>query len=53
MSDGNEMAQLEVKLTLDTEEGKGYLYEEYVLIKEGDNWKIYGWMPAASSETGE
>ena len=51
VKDGKEMAQLEVRITMDTEEGKGYLYEEYVMIKEGDNWKIYGWMPAEGNQT--
>ena len=46
--DGNEMAKLEVRITLSGDKDKGYLYVDYLLIKEDDQWKIYGW---ANSET--
>ncbi len=46
--DGNEMAKLEVRITLSGDKEKGYLYVDYLLIKEDDQWKIYGW---ANSET--
>ncbi|MBR4514581.1 MAG: hypothetical protein IKO61_06810 [Lachnospiraceae bacterium] len=56
-ADGNEMAKLEIKCTLKTEDGKGYLYLDYLLIKENGRWKIYGWEPSNvgqsnSDETG-
>lgn len=41
--DGKEYANLEVQITLNTKDQRGYLYVEYVLIKENDQWKIYGW----------
>lgn len=41
--DGKEMATLEVEITLDTKEEKGYLYNQYVLVKENGLWKILVW----------
>ncbi len=45
-ADGNDMAKLEVRCTLNTNDGKGYLYLEYLLVKENGRWKIYGWQPS-------
>ena len=45
-ADGNDMAKLEVKCTLNTQDGKGYLYLDYLLVKENERWKIYGWQPS-------
>ncbi len=42
--DGAEMAKLQVRITLSGSKEKGYLYVDYLLIKENDLWKIYGWM---------
>lgn len=41
--DGIEYATLEVEFTIVTEKERGYYYQSYVLIKEDDKWKIYGW----------
>lgn len=41
--DGIYMATLEVKITVDMEDSIGYLYMQYVLVKEDDRWKIQAW----------
>lgn len=41
--DGKEMASLEVAMTIGTKDGIGYRDVKYILIKENDQWKIYGW----------
>lgn len=41
--DGKEMASLEVAMTIGTKDGIGYRDVRYILIKENDQWKIYGW----------
>lgn len=41
--DGKEFANVEVRITMNTSDGKGYLYQEYIMVKENDQWKIYGW----------
>lgn len=41
--DGREMASLEVAMTIGTKDGIGYRDVRYILIKENDQWKIYGW----------
>ena len=37
------MATLEVTITVQTEDSMGYLYEQYVLVDEGGQWKILAW----------
>lgn len=41
--DGREMASMEVTITIGTDDGIAYRYVTYVLIKENEQWKIYGW----------
>ena len=41
--DGVDMATLEVTITVQTEDSMGYLYEQYVLVDEGGQWKILAW----------
>lgn len=41
--DGREMASLEVAMTIGTKDGIAYRDVRYILIKENDQWKIYGW----------
>ncbi|MBE5943703.1 MAG: hypothetical protein E7258_02170 [Lachnospiraceae bacterium] len=41
--DGVEMATLEVTVTVDMEDSMGYMYIQYVLVKEFDQWKIKAW----------
>lgn len=40
---GVEMATLEVELVMGTTEERGYVYVQYVLVKEDGLWKILGW----------
>lgn len=40
---GKEMATMEVKITVDTKDSPGYLYLQYVLVKENEQWKILAW----------
>ena len=40
---GVEMASMDVEVVLGTNEKRGYIYERYVLVKEGEQWKILGW----------
>ena len=40
---GVEMATLEVRITLDMEDSMGYIYTQYVFVKENDKWKIQAW----------
>lgn len=40
---GIEMATMEVTVTIDMEDTIGYLYVQYVLVKENDQWKIEAW----------
>ncbi len=40
---GREMATMEVEITLDTKDSAGYLYLQYVLVKENEQWKILAW----------
>ncbi len=47
---GVEMATLEVTITVETEDSMGYLYEQYVLVEENDQWKILAW---GESQMGE
>ncbi len=47
---GVEMATLEVQITVEMKKEMGYLYEQYVLVKENDQWKILAW---GESEMGE
>ncbi|MBQ9609258.1 MAG: hypothetical protein IJV15_07445 [Lachnospiraceae bacterium] len=50
--DGKDMAALEITLTINTSDGKAYMYVLYVLKKEDDKWKIYAWgAPSTSSST--
>lgn len=41
--DGREMATMEVEITVDTKDSPGYLYLQYVLVKENEQWKILAW----------
>lgn len=41
--DGKEMATLEVTITVEMEDSMGYMYEQYVLVKENGQWKILAW----------
>lgn len=44
VNNNREMASLEVAITVDTDEKtRGNIYIEYILIKENEQWKIYGW----------
>lgn len=40
---GVEMATMEVELVMSTNDGRGYVYIQYVLVKEDGLWKIRGW----------
>jgi len=40
---GVEMATLEVRITLDMKDSMGYIYMQYVFVKENDKWKIKAW----------
>lgn len=40
---GVEMATLEVKVTMNTDDGMGYMYVQYVMVEENDQWKIQAW----------
>ena len=40
---GREMVTGEVKILVAKGSGVGYLYVEYVLVKENDQWKILAW----------
>ncbi|MBQ8412205.1 MAG: hypothetical protein IJX12_01110 [Lachnospiraceae bacterium] len=40
-----EMATLEVTITLKMEDSMGYMYIQYVLVNENDQWKIHAWGP--------
>ncbi len=40
---GVEMATLEVEITMDVKKDKGYIYAQYVLVKENEQWKILAW----------
>lgn len=40
---GREMATMEVEITIDTKDSAGYLYLQYVLVKENEQWKILAW----------
>lgn len=41
--EGIEMATLEVVITVDMEDSMGYVYMQYVLVKENEQWKILTW----------
>ncbi len=41
--DNVDMATLEVTVTMDTDEDLGYMFMQYVLVKENDQWKILAW----------
>ena len=41
--DGKNMATMEVEIALDTKEQNGYMYIQYVLVKENEQWKILAW----------
>lgn len=41
--EGVEMATMEVTVTVDMGENMGYLYVQYVLVKENEQWKILAW----------
>lgn len=41
--DGKEMAWMDVTVTIQTEDDMAYRYVRYIVIKENDKWKIYGW----------
>lgn len=41
--DGIEKATLEVAVTVSSDNQKGYMYVQYLLVKENEQWKIYGW----------
>lgn len=40
---GKEMASLEITITVSAKDSKGYLYHQYVLVKENEQWKILAW----------
>ena len=40
---GVNMASMEVTVTVGTKEKTGYVYQQYVLVEEEGQWKIYGW----------
>lgn len=40
---GREMAMLEVTVVVNTGKDVGYRYVEYIMVKEDNVWKIYGW----------
>lgn len=41
--DGKEMAALEVEITVNMKKDKGLMYQQFVLVKENDKWKILAW----------
>lgn len=47
---GVEMATMEVAVSIATKEGMANMYQQYVLVKEDDQWKIQGW---GASQLGE
>lgn len=49
--DGKEMASLEVRITINTKDTMGYVYRRYVMVKEADRWKIYGWGESPMEKT--
>ena len=53
--DGKDMASLEVCITINTGDNLGYFYRQYAMVKENDQWKIYGWtesqLPSGSATT--
>jgi hypothetical protein len=53
--DGKDMALLEVCITINTGDNLGYFYRQYAMVKENDQWKIYGWtesqLPSGSATT--
>lgn len=49
--DGKEMASLEVRITINTKETMGYVYRQYIMVKEDDRWKIYGWGESPMEKT--
>ncbi len=55
--DGKEMASLEVRIRISTPDKVGYIYRQYLMVKEDDCWKIYGWgespMSTIDSQTTE
>lgn len=51
--DGREMAKLEVCITIDTGDNMAYYYRQYLMIKEEDKWKIYGWEESSASAATE
>lgn len=50
---GKERATLEVKQTVDMGDNKGYLNIQYVLQKEGEQWKILAWGESTLDRTTE
>ncbi|MCM1288700.1 MAG: ARC6/PARC6 family protein [Clostridium sp.] len=40
---GKEMATMEVEVRVDTKDSGGYVYVQYVLVKENEQWKILAW----------
>lgn len=38
-----EMATMEVSITMGNSNDVGYYYQQYVLVKENNQWKILGW----------
>lgn len=50
---GVNMASMEVTVTVGTKEKTGYVYQQYVLVEEEGQWKIYGWGQAQSQSQKE
>lgn len=48
--DGMDMAKLEVCITVNTGDKLGYFYRQYAMIKENEQWKIYGWTESQTPE---
>lgn len=40
---GQEMATMEVQIMVDTKDASGYVFMQYVLVKENGQWKILAW----------
>lgn len=40
---GQDMATMEVQIMVDTKDASGYVFMQYVLVKENGQWKILAW----------
>lgn len=47
---GKDMATMEVTVTVGEQKHAAYVYQQYVLVKENDQWKILGWGQSKMSD---